>query len=99
MPGSKGFTEGCAGNCELNQGGIALTTPLTEKSARGTILDVIMQAKENVRSIQSSIEGIEETITKPFFRLRDIGNQLSSDVRTMYEKSREAVMREMDRYK
>ncbi len=60
---------------------------------------IVMQAKENVRTIQSTIEGLEETISKPFSKLRDIGNQLTADVRAKYEQSREAVLREFDRYK
>ncbi len=60
---------------------------------------VYEQAKNNVREILSTIDGIENTVAKTFERIKYANSKLGADMRTKFEESREALLREIDRYR
>jgi hypothetical protein len=60
---------------------------------------VIEQAKANIKEIQASIEGFEGTIAKSFEKIKYINSQLGSEMKAKYRESREAILKEFDRYK
>ena len=60
---------------------------------------IFEQAKSNIREILSTIEGIENTVAKTFERIKYANVMLEAGVRQKLEESREALLKEIDRYK
>ena len=60
---------------------------------------VFAQAKANVREIQSTIDGFEESIARTFERIKYVNSKLGADMKQKFEESREALLKEIDRYK
>ena len=60
---------------------------------------VFAQAKANVHEIQSTIDGFEESIARTFERIKYVNSKLGADMKQKFEESREALLKEIDRYK
>ena len=57
------------------------------------------QAKANVREIQTTIDGFEESIARTFDRIKYVNSKLGAEMKQKFEESREALLKEIDRYK
>ncbi len=60
---------------------------------------VFQQARQNIKDIQSTVEGLENYIAMPFEKFKYLKSKLEESVRSKYEESREAILKEIDRYK
>ncbi len=60
---------------------------------------VFEQARSNVREILSTIDGIENTVAKTFERIKYANAMLEAGMRQKFEESREALLKEFDRYR
>ena len=60
---------------------------------------IFTQARNNIKEIESAVTGLENSVYFGMEKLRNVGSQLGSEVRAKYEESREAILKEFDRYK
>ena len=74
----------------------AINNLLEIENTRARVID---QAKANIKEIQASIAGFEGTIAKSFEKIKYINSQLGSEMKEKYRENREAILKEIDRYK
>ena len=57
------------------------------------------QARANLEEIRATVQGVEDRINIPVERLKYLQSQIKAEFKAKYEESKEAFLREFDRYK